>query len=158
MDFKNIAHSGALKKIVYSIAVLILLLVTFQIGEYVGFKKAAFSDRIGADYFRQISGRGGLIFGVRSGDFENAHGVIGKIISMSSSTMVVEDHNGLDKTVVFSTSTDIHGVGDDLSHVLQVGDVVVVFGSASSTSSVVDARLIRILPPPPQEATDSLSF
>lgn len=148
-EIKNIIKSHAFKIIVYVVIGLLVLLLVFQAGMYVGFQKASFYNRIGANYFHEISDNRGTM-GIQNGDFESAHGAVGKIVELKLPLIVIEDRSGVEKTIQIGSSTQIKDAdGDENAGNLKTNDFVVVFGSpASSTNPVLLARLIRVLPPP----------
>ena len=113
MDLKKIAQSHTFKLALHIIGVLLVLLFVFRAGMFVGFRKAAFSNKIGESYFRQMSGhRDDPIMGINRGDFVNAHGAIGQIIEIHGSTFTIEDRDSVDETVTVSTSTVIKDLSE----------------------------------------------
>jgi len=150
MDIKETTNSNKYKIILYILAGIVVILLVFQAGMYAGFKKASFSNRMGQMYFEQMRG------GANSGQFSdfnrvlpNAHGAIGQIVSINGGKIVVEDRDGIDKTIRVSSSTVIKGFnGANNLEDLKVNDLIVVFGSPSEADSIVDARLIRTMPSP----------
>jgi len=156
---KKIVKSENFKISVYVLAGILVLLFVFQAGMFVGFKKASFSFGMGENYFREMNGRqNDPMMGLQRGDFGNAHGAIGQIVGLNLPNIVVEDRDGANKTVNISSSTSLKGVkGNIKAEDLKLNDHIVVFGS-SNNDSVVDARLIRMMPPPPaQEFRESSS-
>ncbi len=136
-------------KIAYRIILcLIAAMLIFQAGMFVGFHKAYYSNVVGGEYFRAF--RGGSIYGgMMSGrdDFINSHGAIGKIAQVNFPTLVVEDKEGIEKTIKVSSSTEIRDMaGEKMTDDLKVGEFVTVFGRADD--SIISARLIRIMPEP----------
>ncbi|MFA6897827.1 MAG: hypothetical protein WC250_00240, partial [Candidatus Paceibacterota bacterium] len=95
--------------------------------------------------------RGGRSFGMpmmRGGFFE-AHGATGKIVSIKLPTLVVASPDSVEKVVLVGDNTEIRRFRDVIKAIdLKVDDVVVVVGSPND-SSQIEARLIRVLPPPP---------
>lgn len=146
---KLVARSNKLKFSVYVLAVILVVLVIFQAGMFVGFKKAGFSFRMGEQYFRQMNGRPDDRFmGMNRGDFGNSHGAVGKIISIKLPSIVVADKDGVEKTITISTSTDIKKFRDSIkAEDLKINDFVTIIGSPNDKAEV-EARLIRIMPDP----------
>jgi hypothetical protein len=152
MRLKEIVTSHAFQVVLYTVGGVLILLFVFQAGMFIGFEKASFSNRIGENYFREVSGnQAGPMDGIgMSGDesFE-AHGAIGNIIELKLPLIVVEDDN-IDKVIRIATSTVIRGpLGTENTDTLKINDFVTIFGSDPDENSVITARLIRILPPPP---------
>ncbi len=148
-QFKQMINSSKFKKAISILLGLVAILFVFQLGMFVGFKKAAFSNRIGENYFREMrGGQNDFLLGFRAGDFINEHGAIGTIIQIKPSFIVVEDRDGDEKTVNISTSTQIKFMNDlKTKDDLKIDDFVVVFGAPrNATSTEIEARLIRIMP------------
>ena len=55
-QIKNVLKDSKVKKAIYILSCIIAVLVIFQAGMFVGFKKAGFSYRTGEQYFRQMNG------------------------------------------------------------------------------------------------------
>jgi hypothetical protein len=103
------------------IGLFLLLLISFAAGVSVGFHKANFSSRVGENYERNFMGRehgpmgfdgpgmppmGPMDFlGERGGDFRNAHGMAGSIVSIADNTIVVKDRDNKENTVSVSDKT-----------------------------------------------------
>jgi len=133
---------------VFIVGGIILALVIFQAGMFVGFKKASFSFRMGEQYFRQMKGGQEPFGGIGRDNFGNSHGAIGKIISVNLPLLVVSDKDGIEKTIIISTSTEIKKFKEAIQQEdLKVDDFVTVVGSPNDKSQV-EARLIRIMPSP----------
>ncbi len=148
IDFKNMSNSKRFKVAVFIIAEILILLVIFQAGIFLGYRKASFYNRIGERYFSEINGRG-MMMGIRNDSFSNTHGAIGQIIQIKLPIITVLDRDGLEKAVTISSSTAIKNMNVDIKKEdLKINDYVVIFGSDLDDNSIVDARLIRILPSP----------
>ncbi|WP_420266680.1 hypothetical protein [Candidatus Magnetominusculus dajiuhuensis] len=126
-----------------------MALLIFQAGMFVGFKKAGFSYRVGEQYFRQMNGRPNDQFmGMNRGDFENSHGAIGKIISISLPSVIISDKDNTEKTILISSSTDIRKFKDSIKpEDLKINDFVTVIGNPNDKAEI-EARLVRIMPDP----------
>ncbi|MBU6370506.1 MAG: hypothetical protein KGH93_01995 [Patescibacteria group bacterium] len=150
-ELKNIVRSRAFKTTLFAIFGIIVVMIAFQAGVYVGTERAGFADRIGERYFRTLEGRNMGV--MMTGNFDNAHGTAGTVVSVKLPFAVINDRSGIEKTVEISSSTAIRDAdGDEAASAVAVGDFIVAFGSpasASSSDAVLVARLIRILPPPP---------
>lgn len=143
------------KKVRYTligICVLIIALVIFQAGVFVGARKASYSYGFGRGG-HMMGGMGMMGFDDRY--LSNGHGAVGKIIRIDLPTFVVETPENTEKVVrIIATSTD----SDDRTLIrqfreniepatLKVNDYVVVIGSPNA-SSEIEAKLIRIMPTP----------
>jgi len=139
---------GRLRTLIYSLAGLFLALLVFQAGMYAGYRKAAFSYGMGAAYYSAFDDGPGHF---PRGGFVEAHGAAGKIISMHLPTFVLEGPDNLEKVVLIDDDTQIRHFRETASSSdLGVDDFVVVIGEPN-TDAQITAKLIRILPPPPQQ-------
>ncbi len=147
---------------VYVLGAVLIALVSFAGGIEVGIHKARFSGKFSDNYEKNFMGRdrhpfssnfpGSDFFpgqGGESGDFEgrgfrNAHGVSGKIVSVSDNNIVVVDQDGKENTVTVTDKTFIKYHQDDLKITdLKAGDQIVVIGSPGDNGTV-NADLIRV--------------
>lgn len=144
---KNITESNKFKKTLYIILGIVLFLFVFQLGMFVGFKRAYFSNKIGGEYFQQMQGRNDtFITGLQLGDFINAHGAIGHIVGIKLPLIVVESSDETDETIRISSSTEIKYLkGVEAPEDLKLNDFVAVFGSPGN-EPIIEAKLIRVLP------------
>ena len=148
-DIKKVLKNSKVKWAICILGCVVVALIIFQAGMFVGFKKAEFSYRTGEQYFRQMNGRpDDLFMGMNRSDFENSHGAIGKIISINLPKIVVTDIDGIEKTITISTSTDIKKFKDSIKpEDLKINDFVTVIGNPTEKAEV-EAKLIRIMPNP----------
>jgi len=146
---KEYLSSIKTEKALIIIGVILLMIVSFQSGMFIGFKKASFSYKTGENYFREMNGRkDDPMMGMRREDFGNIHGVVGKIIKISPDSIIVLDKDQKEKVVTFSTSTLIKKLNEDIKLVdLKIDDFIAVIGSPNNDTSV-DAKFIRVMPDP----------
>lgn len=151
MNIKDFFQSVMFKRILFGIGVLVLALLIFQAGLFVGFHKADFSYRFGDNYYRNFEGRRGELMGMPKADFPNAHGAAGKVVKVSLPTLVVQDRDGIEKIILIKADTSIKKFKDDIkSAEIKVDDFVVVVGEPNDKSQI-EAKLIRLLPPPTED-------
>lgn len=139
------------------VGALFVLLLVFKVGEYVGIRKATFSYNWGNNYYRNFMGHGRMAIGggFRGEDFLMGHGVGGPILKNSSSTLIIQDRDGAEKIVLLSENTLIKRFRDDISGSdLKPGEWVVVLGNPNEEGQI-EAKLVRVLPPPPQSFSSS---
>ena len=153
MDLITYTKSETFKKVLFAVGGAAAVIIIFQAGMFVGFHKAALSYRMGDNFYR-VYGNGpdgpGMPF--FNEEFSEAHGATGKVISVALPLFVVDDH-GTEKTIVIDDDTTIRRLrGDTSSTTLMAGDFVVIIGEPNDKAQV-EARLIRILPPPPTTGT-----
>lgn len=137
------------EKILTWVGVVLLIVIFFQLGMFIGFKKASFSYRTGESYFREMNGeRNNPMMGMMREDFPNIHGAVGKIIKISLGSIIVLDKDQKEKVVTVSTSTLIKRFNEDIKlGDLKVDDFIAVIGSPDDNTSV-SAKLIRVMPDP----------
>ena len=151
--FKNLSRSKIFHLIIGLIIALVVLLVIFQAGRFVGFRQAMFSGRLGDNYYRALEGpsRGGPLGmkgsrGFWSDDLPNSHGAAGKIIKINLPTLVVIGPDNLEKVIKVGGDTIIRSFRNAIkASDLKVGDSIVTIGTADESSQIV-AKLIRLLP------------
>ncbi len=135
------------KTVVYvalALGCLIILVLDFRLGVFVGLEKAQFGSRWDEHYRRNILGSP-MMFGL-PGPGLNAHGVVGPIVSIQGNTLVVKGEDA-EKTIVVPANAAILGRPHerlDFS-ALKVGEQVSVIGGPNSEGQI-EARLVRILP------------
>ena len=127
---------------------IITLLLTFQAGVFVGFNKASMAfhldDRYERAYGQHIHTGP---FGIPDNDFPEAHGTIGRVLSVSLPTIIVEDKN-TEKIVRIAPDTVIRKDRDKIDEAnIAANDFVVVIGSPNEKQEIA-AKFIRLLPPP----------
>lgn len=142
----NLFKSVDLDLILKIIGILIIILVIFQAGVFVGYKKSEFSKHWGDNY--------SIIFGERRGipgmpfidDLTPAHGVTGKIIKIDLPSFIVEGTDNIEKSVLIKDDTSIRQSRSNFkASDLKVGDFVIVIG-APDQNGQIEAELIRITP------------
>ncbi len=171
MNIKNIIQSKRTRGLIIGIGLVIIVLIIFQAGIFVGYKKASFSYRWGENYHNNFAGpREGFFGNFRRGfgdkDFINANGTFGSIIkndgSMDSTsspqassgqvTLVIKGKDDVEKTVLVSDKTKIINRRETIrASDLKVDDYVVVIGSPNEQGQI-EAKLIRLMPMPPIES------
>ncbi len=149
--------SKTLRVILYTLATIFAVLFIFGIGAQFGARHARFTFRPEP---LSMPGFGHFGFGgapefphlMRPGD---GHGFVGQISSVALPTITAVSHDGATSTILLTNSTIVRGArGNESSTTLSHGDMIVVLGEPhSSSTDEIDARFIRILPPPsPQPA------
>lgn len=152
MDWKSILQSKKFAYILYGVGALVVILAVFQAGIWVGYHKAAYSFREGDNYYRVFGMRrnnNNVIPGMPRGDFMDAHGAAGRIIKVSLPTFMIEGNDDVEKVVLIKDDTAIRRFREALQPKdLKPDDFVVVVGSPNNQAQL-EAKLIRIMPPPP---------
>lgn len=148
MDTKNLFQSKKFKKIILGIGIAVAVLIVFQAGMFVGYRKAAFSYKWGDNYYQTFGEhrRGGMMGLRRDVDFSNSHGTIGKIIKIELPSLTIQDQDGTEKIVVVKDDTIVKKFRETINPVnLKIDDFVVIIGSPNEGSQI-EAKLVRIMP------------
>jgi hypothetical protein len=144
---KKLMHAQSLTTAMKILSVALIVVMIFSFGEFVGFRKAAFTFRQGEQYFRNFDGpQRGFGDEIRGRGFLGAHGTIGTVLSVSSSSIVMKGRESRETSVLIQPNTSIMRFRDkvDIS-AISPGTEVVIIGS-SNNDGVITAQLIRILP------------
>jgi hypothetical protein len=148
---KDFFQSKFFKGIIIGIAVLVILMLVFCLGVFIGAKRADFSFKWADEYHRNFGGPQGGFFGDFMGmdkQFSNANGCYGQIIKIDNNILTVKDidENNTEKTVSVNDKTIIVCQKNNIKlSSLKVDDKIVVIGEPDSSGQVL-AKLIRILP------------
>ncbi len=130
INFKEFLQSKAFKRITCGTVILLLALLIFQAGEFIGYKKAGFSYNFGERYYR----------------FSETHGAIGKIIKIDLPNITLDGRDNIEKNIIITASTTIRIQREDLKSIdLKVGDSIMVIGLPNDKAEI-EAKLIRVLP------------
>lgn len=134
---------------------LVGALVIFQAGIFVGYHKASFSYRSG-DNFHMMFGsperrtgiEPGRMMGFPEGEFTSAYGANGTIIKIDLPTIIIAGADNVEKIIVVNDKTILRHYRNDIGNKdLKVGDSIIVIGSPNASSTQIEAKLIRVLPP-----------
>jgi hypothetical protein len=150
MDIKELrAFAKTHKSVAFMTGVgfLIIAIVIFEAGVFVGFHKASFAYGWEQNYGRNFGDPRGQ-FGFPDRALPIGHGADGRVISVSKGSFVVAGGDEAEKTIRVSSSTIIRAAsGATTSAALANGSYVVVIGEPDA-SGTVSAQLVRILPAP----------
>lgn len=146
--------------IIWIIAELLILAVVFALGVRVGLHKAKYSFQWGENYERNFMGhphepmkpgmppmepRGPMgFFDDRGGDFRNAHGLAGTIVSITDNNIVIKDRDSKENTVAVSEKTIIKSGRDDIKVTDLKSDEKIVVVGKPDDKGVIGAELIRV--------------
>lgn len=101
---KNIVFAPTMKKVLIYTGVLLIALFIFQVGQYVGLKRAEFSFRMGDNYYRNIEGRG---FDMNNPANSRVGGPAGSIGPHFNQNKMTESHGATGKIISIATSTAV---------------------------------------------------
>ncbi|MDD5433704.1 MAG: hypothetical protein PHE77_03600 [Candidatus Pacebacteria bacterium] len=138
-----------LQGFIYGFSGLLILLLVFKTGEFVGLRKGSFSCRWGENYHRNFGGpQSGFFNEFQDNNFINANGVFGQIIKIEGQTIVVKSQNEMEKVVLIKENTVIEKFKDKITYSdLKFGDYVMIIGEPNNQGQI-EANLIRIMPIP----------
>lgn len=150
-DLKEFVKSQTFRGITIGVLIALVALLIFQAGMFVGYRKAAFSYHFGDNYYRAFGEKGPRAFQVPvRGGFLEAHGAAGSVVSVNLPTVVVADRDNVEKIVLITEDTIIREFENNITSAdLSVDDFIVVLG-APNENSQIEAKLIRVLPSPPE--------
>jgi hypothetical protein len=149
MNYREIFQSKKFKIALLGIAGLIAALLIFQAGIFVGYRKADFSFNWERNYPR-VFGTPPNNFFNEFGDrgFINGHGTVGQIIKIDGYNIIIKGSDNVEKTIIVSDSTSIQSGRQSLKiSDLKINDYIVAIGSPNN-SGQIDAKFIRVMPPP----------
>jgi hypothetical protein len=140
---QKISSGNIVKGVLIGLSGLIVLILVFNLGLLVGYRKAIFSERWGENYQRNFIGPRPLPAGFHIGDFLNADSTAGLVLSVTGSTIVIKDNQNTERTIIVSTSTTIRE-GDETVTLadLKPNDHIAVIGQPDNTGEL-QANFIR---------------
>lgn len=148
MNTKEFIQSRFFRIVPIIIAAIVLLLAGFSLGQRVGFRKAAFAYQNGNNFYHTFGP--GTSHGVSAG-FSDAHGVVGKVVSIALPVITIEDRDNTEKAVIVNDQTVIRYLRNTITaNDIAVGSYMVALGEPNAQSQIA-ATLIRILPPSSQQ-------
>ncbi len=128
---------------------LALVLVVFQMGVWVGSKKADFHRKWGEHYMDNFGPRKMKFGSSVSDEFTSGHGAVGKVLRLELPNIIVED-NGIEKIVVIKDNTKILKQREEVKKEdIKVDDFLMVIG-APNDQGQIEAKFIRLMPFPPE--------
>jgi hypothetical protein len=148
IDFKSAFGSKVFRWVLVGIGLLIILLVVFKAGEFVGSRKGDFSRRWDDNYYRNFMGprTGFPMMGMGSDVPMMGHGIAGSVISVASSTFVVRGSDTVERIISFTGETRFQRFREDMQpSELKTGDNVIVLGSPDEVGQIV-AKFVRVVP------------
>lgn len=154
-NLKKAYESKIIRGIIVGFVIAIIAMLIFQAGEFVGFKRAEFSFRMGNNYYNNFDGSrsGGMMGrgfgpGMFGGDLTDSHGAAGKIIKIDLPNIVVASPDNIEKTITLNNDTLVRRFRDSIkASDLKVSDFIVVIG-APNDNGQIQAKFIRVMPDP----------
>lgn len=152
MNEENIKlRPDILKWIIIGLFFIIIIVLIFGLGVFVGEKKTKFSYRWAEEYHKMFAGppRGFLKDwqNFPRGEFLEAHGNFGEIIQIKDNEFVIKKRNDVEKVIVITENTIIQKGREEIKkEELKIGDFVVIIGQPNKEGKI-EAKLIRVFPP-----------
>lgn len=124
---------------------LIIALLIFQLGMFVGFRKANYAFGWGDNYHRIFGGpRGGILRDFSGNDFVNGHGIAGTITKIDGETIIVTGNKNIEKAIICDDETLISAGRSTITlDNLKSGDKVTVIGKPNNDGTIT-AGIIRL--------------
>lgn len=147
-DLKNFTQSKKFSRLLVGCGAALVMLLIFQAGVFVGFRKAAFSYRWGDNYYRTFgSPHRGPMKGFIPDNLSNAHGTSGKVVKIDLPKVTILGEDGIEKMILLKPNTAIRKFRDAVGpkDILDE-DTAVVIGSPND-DGYIEAKLMRLLPP-----------
>lgn len=142
--------NDVLKWIIVGLAVLLVIILIFNIGMFVGANKAKFSYKWAENYHQNFSGPQQGFFGnwrrppIFPDNFIEGHGIFGEIIKINDTDFIIKDRGDIEKVVLIDEDTVIKDKMENIEKSeLKTGTYVVVIGSPNEQGQI-QAKLIRI--------------
>ncbi len=142
--------SRLVRTILIALGSLVILSGVFALGARMGQRQERHFTRWSEGYDRMFGrpGPGGLPPGRPM--FPMEHAIFGKVISMSTSTMVVQGKEGIEQSVTMASSTEIRAGRETIAIKDIKPDAEVAIFGAPNEQGQIEARLIRVMPAQPQ--------
>jgi len=158
MKIEKIIKSKTFKVIISIIGVLIIALIIFKLGMFVGFKKASFSCRFMEHYISNFvtsqNNPHNFMVGLNEKNSLKSHGTFGRIINILINNnedyrLIIKEEREAEKIVLIKNDTIIEKMKEKINPTdLNINDIVVVIGEGNENGQI-EASLIRVLPQPP---------
>ncbi|MFA6521899.1 MAG: hypothetical protein WCT53_05980 [Candidatus Gracilibacteria bacterium] len=159
MDLNNIFQSKIFQRVIIGLGIVIVIAMVFKVGMFVGSGRADFAFRWGENYHRNFGGpRGGFMGEFGDRNFIDAHGTFGRIIKIELPNITIGGEKDVEKVVVLKNDTVVKAFNETvLPKDLKVDDNVVVIGSPNDAGQI-EAKLLRVMPPPPPFGGPGMGF
>ncbi len=155
MEFKEIIKSKLYLVITLSLAAVLVLVLTFGAGMYMGFHKARFSYQWGENYHKNFGGpRSGFLEGFGGKDLIDANGIAGQVIKVNPSTnsgqaatLVIKGRDNTEKIILVKEDTAIMRFKESVKlSDIKTDDFIVAIGEPNDVGQI-EAKFLRIMPP-----------
>jgi hypothetical protein len=142
-----------LKWIIVGLLAIVVIVLVFGLGVFVGEQKAKFSYRWAENYHRMFAGpEAGFLKNWKNPHFfslENfieGHGTVGEIIKIEGNNLIVKGKRDVEKIILVNEKTVIKSGFKNIKVLdLKIGDIIVVIGFPNDKGQI-EAKLIRVFP------------
>ncbi|MCL5017057.1 MAG: hypothetical protein M1155_00105 [Patescibacteria group bacterium] len=147
MELKEFFGSKKFKIIIVVFLELIVMLLIFQVGVFVGYKKASFSYQWGENYYKNFAGpHNSFMDNFMGKQMMAPHDVFGTVIKNENSSLLVRGMDNVEKIVLIGADTVINRFRDNIGPAdLKINDKITVIGSPDN-SGRIEAKFIRVVP------------
>ncbi|MFA6050041.1 MAG: hypothetical protein WC761_02485 [Candidatus Paceibacterota bacterium] len=149
MDLKDLHQSRTVRGILIGIIATLIVITIFQAGVFVGYRKAAFSFRMGDNYYKTFRGGEAMkVVGFDNGPIPGGHGAVGRIVRINLPELVIVSEGDIEKTVIIGSSTLIKRFDDNIPpQEIMTDDYAVILGSPDEEAKII-AKFVRLIPTP----------
>lgn len=151
MSIKTFFQTNSVSKIIGGLGILLVVLIIFQAGVFVGYHKGTFSSNWNNNYMMRGANDPRSFFApfMHNGDNINPHGAVGEIVSTNFPLVMIKGPNRAEEVIIIGSNTTIRNFRQTASTSdLIVGKQVVVIGEPNDKGQI-QAELVRIMPNPP---------
>lgn len=147
---KDFLQSPNISKIIGVLAIVLVLLLVFQVGMAVGYRRGTFSAGWNMAYQRDLRDPHFLFAPFTlDNDRPDPHGVFGRIVSVRLPEILVKGPSSVEQTVEISPTTTIRSMHSNASTSdLVIGGQVTIIGEPRGNGTI-RANFIRLIPVPP---------
>ena len=145
--FKNLKKPSLIVGLIATLTVLIILIVVFNLGMYVGYKQAMFSDNWGRNYEHNfILPPVPTVANLMHHDMRPGFGIFGQVLRENSDGLVIVGKDKIEQVVTIDDDVVIHS-GDTLIKLTDIAlnDKILVFGKPNDKGQI-EAKFIRVFP------------
>lgn len=156
MNLKETFHSRPISSTILLLAILLIILLIFQAGMFVGYRKASFGLNWRANFYNNPDDPQSVFAPfMHYGNEINPRGIVGEIISVRMPHFIIKGAGPDERIVYIDPNTAIRcPIGSASTSDLVLGQHVVVIGRPGE-KGILNATLIRLLS---GEATTSISI
>ena len=143
---------------VIALSGFVVILLSVGLGIWIGGERARFSYRWADNYHKNFGGpKEGFFMEMRrfpQDNFMSGHGEFGTIIKINGSEIMIKGRDNMEKFILAEKDTVVKNAKNDIKlSDLKIDDFIVIIGSPND-SGQIEAKIIRVLPLPPDESSN----